>query len=62
MGCIKEVPLFMFGKVLKLISPGWEGRGAFYLSKGILGAGSGFWHGKPNYSLVVKVFIAILTT
>lgn len=52
----------MFGKVLKLISEGWGGNRVFHLSKGTSGAGSVFWHEKPNYSLFVKVFIAIITT
>lgn len=42
--------------------PGVGRERGFHLSKGASGAGSGFWHGKPNYSLLVKVFIAIITT
>lgn len=34
----------------------------FYLSKGTSRADSGFWHGKPSYSLLVEVFIVTITT
>lgn len=42
--------------------PRLEREQGFYLSKGISGVDSGFWHEKSNYSLIVKVFIVTITT
>lgn len=57
----RAAPL-VFGKVLKSIGEGWEGSRVLHLSKGTPGAGSVSWHGRPNHSLYMKVFIAIITT